>query len=371
MIEFRQYTPVKIFFGADCVTKNAGVFSETGKRAFIMTGKHSGKESGALADVLKVLDSAGIAHYVFDSVKTNPGLENVKRAGDEAADFGADFIVGIGGGSSLDAAKAAAVLAVNRMEPILLYENIFPVRPLPIIAIPTTAGTGSEVTRYSVLTRDDLETKMSFGNETTFPAAAFLDPAYTESLPMEITADTAVDAMSHALEGYLSKRSDKVSDMLAMESLRTFAKVRTALASGKIDYTDRENLLYASMIAGIVIARVGTTVLHAMGYSLTYFKGVAHGQANGILMEEYLKYNLDFASEKIKAALGAAGFESVEDLGDFMRKIFGTRISATQAEIADFAKLTLIQKNVKATPREPGAEEIADIIRKSLDRSGE
>jgi alcohol dehydrogenase class IV len=362
MNEFKFHMPVKVFFGADCLNNNASELLKYGKRALIVTGGHSAHRSGALDDVIRILNESGADHEIFSSVENNPGLDSVGRAGEMAASFGADMIVGIGGGSPLDAAKAAAVLATNPIDPIRLYENVFQNKPLPIVAIPTTAGTGSEVTQYSILTRKDVGTKMSFGNESTFPVLAFLDPNYTMSMPPDVTANTAVDAFSHAMEGYLSKRAGPMSDDLALASMRYFAMCREALLSGDPNYTDRENLLYSSLLAGTVIAQTGTTALHAMGYALTYYKGVAHGRANGLLMEEYLRFNESEAGDRIALALKTAGFDGIADLGNFMRSLFPDRIEILPEEAADFEKLALLQRSAKNTPRLPNLGDLAAIF---------
>jgi alcohol dehydrogenase class IV len=293
----------KVLFGKGCLITNKAMLNKYGKRALIVTGKRSAKASGALAHVEEILKEYNIAYSIYDKVENNPSLENVAEGGKAAREFKADFIIGIGGGSPLDASKAVAVLATNDIEPLELYKNVFGNKPLPIVAIPTTAGTGSEVTPYSILTRDDMKTKMSFGNEDTFPKLAFIDATYTESMSYETTVDTAVDALSHAMEGFLSKRSTPVSDVLAVEAIKVFAECSRALSENDIDFNIREKLLYVSVLGGMVISHTGTTIMHGLGYSLTYFKDIPHGRANGFFMREYLKYNYESVSEKIEKIL--------------------------------------------------------------------
>ena len=150
-MKFKHELPVKIYYGSKCLSANDKELVKLGRKAFIMTGPKSGKLSGALEDVLEALRLNNIEFSIFDRVENNPSFKNVEEAGKIAADFGADFVIGIGGGSPLDASKAAAVLAVNRIKPVELYKNMYKNNPLPIAAIPTTAGTGSEVTPYSIL----------------------------------------------------------------------------------------------------------------------------------------------------------------------------------------------------------------------------
>jgi len=340
-MQFKFYIGTKVLFGKGCVAENKAEFGKYGKRALVVTGRHSGKASGALDDVIAVMDGLGIEYRIYDRVENNPSLDNVKEGGDVARDFKADFIVGIGGGSPLDAAKAVAVLAVNDMDPLELYNNSFKNKPLPLLAIPTTAGTGSEVTPYSILTRKDKQTKMSFSSEDIFPKVAFLDARYTESMSYSVTVNTAVDALSHAVEGFLSRRSKAVSDILAVESIRLFGECSRSLLENSIDFETREKLLYMSTLAGMVISHTGTTVVHGMGYPLTYFKDIPHGKANGLLMEEYLKFNYGYVKEKIDKVLGLLGLRDIEEFGGVMDKLVGKGLAISEEEIDLYSSIAV------------------------------
>jgi alcohol dehydrogenase class IV len=276
------------------------------------------------------------------------------------------MVVGIGGGSPLDASKAIAVLAVNDMDPLELYKNSFANKPLPIAAIPTTSGTGSEVTPYSILTRDDMETKMSFGNDDTFPRLAFLDAGYTVSMPHEVTVNTAVDALSHAVEGYLGKRSTIVSDILALEAVGIFGECTGSLLDGNVDYSVREKLLYASMLGGMVISQTGTTIMHGMGYNLTYFKGIPHGKANGLLMEEYFNFNYPEAREKTEKLLGLLRVGSIAEFGNILNKLLGHGPKLDAGEIGKYAAITMKQRSTGFNIRNITAADIEAMYRKVL-----
>lgn len=365
-MEFKFLMPTKVLLGKDCVDKNKAVFKEYGNKAFIVTGEWSGKSSGALDDVIRILEEAGIGYEVYDKVGNNPTLDNVKDGGNAASKFGADFIIGIGGGSPLDAAKAVAVLAVNDMEPAELYNNTFARKPLPIIAIPTTAGTGSEVTPYSILTRKDMQTKMSFGNEDIFPKVAFLDARYTESLPYDVTVNTVVDALSHAVEGYISKRSMPVSDALAQEAMEKIGQCLGNLKNKELDFDTREKLLYASMLAGMVIAHTGTTIVHGMGYSLTYFKDIPHGEANGMLMKEYFKYNYEAAGQKIDNILKLLGVNNIDDFGAMIDDLLARKVGVSDEELELYASLAMKQRSTSFNAREVVQSDLVTILRNSL-----
>lgn len=365
-MEFKFNIGTKAFFGSDCIIKNKDEFNKLGKRALIVCGGNSAKVSGALEDVTSILGELGINYGVFNKVINNPSLENVDEGGKAAKIFNADFIVGIGGGSPLDAAKAIAVLAVNDIEPLKLYTNTFPNRPLPVVAVPTTAGTGSEVTPYSILTRSDMQTKMSFGNEDTFPKIAFLDPKYTKSMTYDTTVDTAVDALSHAVEGYLSKRSMPVSDVLALEAIRLFGECIDALLERKIDMAIREKLLYMSMLAGMVISHTGTTIVHGMGYSLTYFKDIPHGRANGLLMKEYFRFNYDEAQYKIDNIMNVLKLKDIEAFGNIMDRLISCDKEFTQEELADYAALAMKQRSSSYNVKSVTETDLKGILTRSL-----
>lgn len=360
------YIATKVFYGSNCVVEKGKEFLKYGKKALIVTGSNSAKKSGALDDVIQALTQNDIQYSIFDEVENNPSMQNVESGSQRARDFGTDFVIGIGGGSPLDASKAIAVLATNEIEATELFKNRFENKPLPIIAIPTTAGTGSEVTPYAILTRKDMETKMGFGNEDTFPKVAFVDAKYTESLSWEITANTAVDALSHSIEGYLCKRSTSMSDILAIESIRIFGECINALANKNIDFETREKLIYMSTLAGMVISHTGTTIVHGMGYSLTYFKNIPHGKANGILMEEYLRYNYDVRKEKIDNILKLLNMSNINEFGDVMDILTKENIDVTEGEIQKYAQLAMQQSSTKNNYKTVSEEDMINIIKKSL-----
>lgn len=365
-MEFKYLLPIKIFFGEKCVKSHKEEILKFGKRAFIVTGNSSGKLSGALNDVIGVLEDYDIDYFIFDKVQNNPTLENVEYGGEKAKQFGADFIIGIGGGSPIDASKAIAALAVNDIKPLDLYSNVFENKPLPIIAIPTTAGTGSEVTPYSILTRKDIETKRSFGNDDTFPKLAFMDPAYTMSLNREVTVNTAVDAFSHGVESYLSKRSTIMSDIFARQCISEFGAALQGLQSGKIDYEIRSILLNCSMLGGMAIAHTGTTIVHAMGYSLTYFRGVPHGKANGLLMSEFFKFNYQECKTKIDDILTILNMSDIIEFEKVMSDLTNNSLTFTKDELIKYAGMAMDQKSVLNNVIEVTKEDLFQILKNSL-----
>lgn len=358
------FMPTKIFSGKNCIIDNAAQFAVLGKKAFIVTGKSSA-HNGSLTAVKQALDLQEIAYYTFDNIKSNPSIEVVQEAAAVARAEKVDFIIGIGGGSPMDAAKAIAILTANELDDTVLFSGPYPHPVLPIVAVPTTAGTGSEVTQYSILTDDRQETKTSIANEVIFPKIAFLDASYTEGLPPHVTIHTAIDALSHAIEGYLSIKSNKMSDILAAESMTILGRYLKVLGS-QVNFAVRQELLYGSMLAGIVIAHTGTTALHSMGYSLTYFKDIDHGRANGLLLYEYLKFIAVQHNSIVADIVKLLGMDNLEELKVCLDQLLGKKEVITLSEIEHFSAKAMEAKNILNTIRKPCQEDLAEIMEASF-----
>jgi len=365
LTRFSYAMPTKVFFGQDCV-KNHRSEWVLGKKAFVVTGRTSAKMSGALDDVLNNL---GVEYELFSEVENNPSLETVARGGKAAREAGCDFVVAIGGGSPLDAAKVMAVLAKNDKDPMALYSEGWGNGALPVVAVPTTAGTGSEVTPYAVLTIERDQTKRGLGGYDMFPQVALLDPRYTESLSPDITIDTAVDALSHLVEGYLSLRANVVASGLALQGMRIWGRCLPALRSRLFDRTVRAELMVASTLGGMTIAQTGTTVVHAMGYPLTYFHGVPHGQANGLLFAAYLKYVHQAAPQKVGEVLSALGLTSLLEFEQLMDDLFHGKREALHlsgADLAVWAQRAAATKNAANSIGNPSPRAVEEMYRQSL-----
>jgi alcohol dehydrogenase class IV len=369
-MELKYYMPTRVIAAPGCVKANAALLPRFGKRALVMSGRSSAKRNGALADVQEALASQGIGFELFDAVENNPGIANCRDAARAAREADADFIVGIGGGSPLDAAKTAAMLARNELSDEEVFGGEYPKGALPVVALPTTAGTGSEVTQYAILTNDAIESKSSISSEAIFPVLALLDARYTATLEARVAANTAMDALSHAVEGYLSLRSDPWSRSVAREALRVFGSALPRLAKGEGGEDLRWELLLASNLAGTVIAQTGTTIVHAMGYSLTYFKGIDHGRANGLLLGPYLEFIGAEKPDAVSEVLAALGWKDVAAFGRALDSLLGEREAIEEAELDKFVGLALKAKHLRYTARQAGEAEIRSLFAKGLRISG-
>ena len=289
-----SFMPVKLVTGKGCVRASAKELKKLGSVCLIVTGKHSAKVSGALQDVTDTLDANGQPWLLYDEIGQNPRLTDCMVAAEKAIGAGADFVVGIGGGSALDAAKCIAVLAAN---PGLTQEQLYAFDwanpPMNIVAVGTTSGTGSEVTKVSVITTPDGR-KKSFHHEAIFPALALGDPSYTMSVPPMVTRATMVDVLAHCAESFFSRAANHISRAFAVEGIRLLLPVFRMMAEhgcDDLDYDTREQLYCASIYGGLAINVTGTCFPHTMGYLLTETFDIPHGTACAVFQKDFYEYN--------------------------------------------------------------------------------
>jgi Alcohol dehydrogenase, class IV len=357
------FMPTKVYIGNDCVFHHASVFSGIGKKALIVTGNSSAKKNGSLFDITTVLNSQKIAYSVYDKVMSNPTIECVYEGAKFCNDELCDFVIAIGGGSPMDAAKAIALLAVNEIPEEELFSGSYGDKILPTVFVPTTAGTGSEVTQYSILMNDKLKTKTSIASPLLFPKIALLDGKYCENLPLKTTINTTIDALSHSIEGMLSNRTNSITDLLAKEALKTIANCFPAIKNQQLSPEQREALLYASALGGMVIANTGTTAVHAMGYSLTYFKDIDHGRANGLLLCPFLRLAQEACGERVKEVLSCMGYKSINELETTLNILLGKKETLTEEEVEYFSGIAIKSKNISNCLYTPTQDEIKTVYR--------
>ena len=316
-MDLNSYMPVKLVTGAGCVEKSAKELAKLGNVCLIVTGKSSAKKCGALQDVTDTLDRNGQKWLVFDQIGQNPKLTDCMDAAACAIGAGAEFIVGIGGGSALDAAKCIAVLVANPgLTQAQLYGFDWANKPLKTVAVGTTAGTGSEVTKVSVITTPDGR-KKSFHHEQIFPVLALGDPTYTMSLSPMVTRATAVDALAHCAESFFSRAANHISRMYAVEGIRLLLPVFRMMAEtgcDELDYNIREQLYCASIYGGLAINVTGTCFPHTMGYLLTENYGIPHGTACAVFQKDFFLYNKAVVPELAAEYLARIGCSEEEYL---------------------------------------------------------
>lgn len=346
--------PVTIYEESNCVYNHRKEIGQLGTRALIVTGRHSSKANGSLDDVEKALRECGVSYVVFDEIEENPSVETVMRARQFGLEQDADFIVGLGGGSPIDAAKAIAIMMYHAdRDASFLYERNEGVGALPIVAIPTTCGTGSEVTAVSVLTVHEKRTKASLPHRV-FPNLALIDAKYLKDAPQAVITATAVDALAHLIESYINTAvSDYVRMFVHAGLLAWRAGIEAVLGTGKPGMEDLRNLLNASTFAGMAIAHAGTTIPHSLSYMITYEMGIAHGTAVGCFLPGYLRE----ASQEDRAyILDTAGFSDMEAFEKFIAAT--CRIPEIPREVMERSVQSVLDNPAKlrACPYELSAE---------------
>lgn len=306
-MSFNYYMPVRIMGGKGVIEKHADEFKKYGEKCLIVCSS-SAEKSGALNDTVSALEKCNIKYSVFDKITQNPKTSDCLSAGKSAREFEAEFIIGIGGGSQLDAAKAIAVYATNEdFEADDIYTNPA-AAPLPVILVGTTAGTGSEITGVSVLTKQNGK-KKSVSGENYYAKASFCDPRYTYSVPYDFTVSTAIDAFSHAVESLFSNKADSSSSHYSWRSIKPiweclkFFNTNGAVPTDKM----RDTLYYASLYAGMALNATGTCFPHTMGYTLTEDYGIPHGFACAVFLPAFVKRAMEFKNELAMQFLSEIG----------------------------------------------------------------
>lgn len=274
-----------------------------GKRALIVTGGSSMKKSGMLQKTIDYLKEAGIESSVFEGVEPDPLFSTVYRGAEAMKKAQPDIIIGLGGGSAMDAAKAMWVYYEH--PELTTLKEIVPPNPIPelrnkaiLVCIPSTSGTASEVSRSVVITDDETHIKYGVGNMEMMPDIAICDPEVTMTMPAKITAETGMDALTHALEALVSKRANYLSDILAKNAAKDIiVNLPIACKQGN-DIEYREIMLNASMVAGLAFTNVSLGIVHSMAHTLGSLFGISHGLADAIILPYVMKFNLDDATAK-------------------------------------------------------------------------
>ena len=392
----RFYVPTDIYVEKDCVKNHAKELLAVGKRALIVTGHSSAKVNGSLNDVTEVLNAGGVAYKIFDEVEENPSTDTVGKGAQIAREAGAEFIIGIGGGSAIDAAKAMAILLVN---PSVNADELHkaPSHPLnhaPVVAVPTTCGTGSEATPVAIITNHKINLKKSIPHRI-FPVLALVDGKYLASAKKQLIVNTAVDALAHMVESILNIHSNMLNRMCPEYGLKLWGECKEALiasvaannATAKciiagnaaqdaaqnasenaapIDASLYEKLMYTSTIAGMSIAMTSTAVPHGMSYDLTLSKGTPHGPAVGYFLAAYVEVCQKKVPADVEKILSLLGLKNVEEFAAMLRKLIGTCTVTRELRDKFAAAMKVNRSKLDLVPGGITPEEVEYIYDKSL-----
>ncbi len=303
------------YHGAGCISAIVDEAKGRGfKKALVVTDKDLMK-FGVAGKVLKLLDENGLAYEVYDECKANPTIKNVQDGVAAFKAAGADYLIAIGGGSSMDTAKAIGIIIRNpEFSDVTSLEGVAPTKNkcVDIIAVPTTAGTAAEVTINYVITDVEKNRKFVCVDVHDIPVVAVVDPEMMSSMPKGLTAATGMDALTHAIEGYITKGAWEMSDMMHLKAIEIISKsLRGAVENTK---EGREGMALGQYIAGMGFSNVGLGIVHSMAHPLGAVYDTPHGVANAIILPTVMEYNAPATGEKYREIARAMGVKGVDDM---------------------------------------------------------
>lgn len=383
MHNFSFYIPVKIKFGVGLWEKiPEESYSLGAKKILLVIGKKHLKTSGILDRLINLYNNYPIDIHIYDEVPPEPPYYIVDQGAELAKIKNIDLIIGIGGGSVLDVAKAIAV-KVNLPGSIWDYigekSDKITIKGLPSILVPTTAGTASEVTRVSVLINPETKEKLSIRNDLLYATLAIIDPYLTLSMPKHTTAYSGIDAFIHSLESFLSLNSNMITEPLALSSLRIIYKYLPRVYENPDRLDLREKILYASTMSGIAFTQTGLGGIHAIAHPIGVYANIPHGLACALVTLSTLEYNLDIISrEKISSLGRALGVYSLRGAKEKIIKKIEELFSSLDIKLGlhnygiKWDMLPLIAQEApktgsyKTNPRTLSYETVLEILKKSF-----
>ncbi|MFN7065597.1 MAG: iron-containing alcohol dehydrogenase [Aquificaceae bacterium] len=335
---FDFYLPTEVVFGVGSVDKVGEIARRFGYRALIITGRRSSKEEGYLQRVIESLKKHAIKEvFIFDQIEPNPTDRVVNLASELVVREKIDYVVGLGGGSSLDSAKAVSIVSSNEgyaWDYVNYPEGpgLIPFLNRPVICIPTTAGTGSEVNRYSVISNPIRREKLVLSHSLNYPRVALIDPSLTLSMDRGLTAITGIDALMHALESLTNRLSNFFAEDLAIRAIRLIREWLPIALEEPKNLQARSYMSYAAMLAGMAIDRKRVALIHGMEHPVSaHYPSVAHGEGLASLAVAITEYNYKGNPQKYTLFAELMGYkpkghQAVKAIEDFLQKV-GLRIS--------------------------------------------
>lgn len=337
---------------------------------------------GVTKKVTDVLDAAGLQYEIYSDIKANPTIVNVRHGVEAFKAAGADYIVAIGGGSSMDTAKAIGIIATNpEFADVRSLEGVAPTKKpcAPIIAVPTTAGTAAEVTINYVITDVERKRKFVCVDPHDMPVVAIVDPDMMASMPKGLTASTGMDALTHAIEGYITKAAWEMTDMFHLKAIELIAKS----LRGAVDNTQqgRDGMALAQYIAGMGFSNVGLGIAHSMAHTLGAVYDTPHGVACAMMLPIVMEYNAPCTGEKYRQIAQAMGVQGVEGMSqEEYRKAAVEAVAKLSADVGIPAKLPALKEEdlqflaesafadacCPGNPRDTSVEELKDLFRKLM-----
>ena len=302
---------------------------------------------GVTAKVTDILDKNGLEYEIYSEIKPNPTIDNVKHGVETFKKSGADYLIAIGGGSSMDTSKAIGIIIANpEFEDVRSLEGVAPTKKpcVPIIAVPTTAGTAAEVTINYVITDVERKRKFVCVDPHDMPIIAIVDPDMMSSMPKGLTASTGMDALTHAIEGYTTKAAWELTDMFHLKAIEIIARsLRSAVANEK---EGREGMALGEYIAGMGFSNVGLGIAHSMAHTLGAVYDTPHGVACAMMLPIVMEYNADCTGEKYREIARAMGVKGVDDMSvEEYRKAAIDAVAQLSVDVGIPTKLEAIKED--------------------------
>ncbi len=376
--------PTEIIFGTGQIKSLPDIVQKSGGTKPLLVIDPGLRSGGQDKSILSPLEKNGIDFIIYDQIDPEPGLRLADKGAEIAKENGCDCVIGIGGGSAMDVAKAISILLTNggRAVDYLGLGKIS--KPgVPKIMVPTSAGTGAEVTFTAVFINEETGSKGGMNGDPLYPDVAILDPELTMSLPPQVTATTGIDALTHALEAYTSIQAHPISEMYSIKAITLIAaNIRAAYADGR-NIQARENMLLGSLLGGKALAIAGVGLVHAMAYPLGGMFGIAHGLANAVLLPFVTRYNIIGNLEKHARLAGMLGQDvqglslrdaaevTVEEL-HLLNRDLGIPSSLQALSIPadrfhEMAEIALtVARPVENNPRQPNVDDIVAIYQEAM-----
>lgn len=330
-MEFTYHLPVNLIFGRGCAGRVGEITSALGKMALIVTGRGSTKKSGLLDRTVSLLHDAGVDSVVFDRIESNPLTTTAAEGARLAKESGCDVVIGLGGGSSMDAAKAVAFGALNSGD---LSDYIFGVKQgvgaLPIVLVPTTCGTGSEGNGYAVLTNPETMDKKSLRTNDIIAKASLIDPELMATMPRHVLASVGFDALAHNMEAYVSLRAQPLTDMQAHYAIGLLARSLKRVYDDPGDFDAWEEVSLASTLGGMVINMSSVGAPHGLEHPASGLRNITHGAGLAALTPEIVRRSWKASPEKyaeISRMLGGKGAQDCADRIVTLLESIGLRVT--------------------------------------------
>lgn len=371
MLNITFLSTPKVIAGMNVIDSMGQHLSCYGKKPLILIGSGSLKRNGTFD---RIKGGVGGDYAVFENIPSDPDIQTVNAGLHAYRENGCDYLVAAGGGSVLDTSKAVALLAANGGG-VADYEFAPPLHKCPaIVAIPTTAGTGSEVTKWSIITDTVSKKKMAIGHEYLMPAMAVLDPTITVSMPQSVTAATGMDALTHAIEAYISDKANTISDVWSLKAIQLLTENILIATYNPTNLYAREGMLHGQMFAGMAFNNSSVALVHAMSRPLGAYYGIPHGEANAMLLPAVLDYNQRVSAVRYRDIAKVIGLETfgrnvnniAKEVVQYIAELFAklplksqlSDFGVSQDDIPKMAKDAHENGSAKVNPRKTLQEEV-------------